>query len=436
MKTMKPSSRFQEVCLLDAYEQVLADLSHVTGYPVKLSRAKKSSAPQWPSGPDMDGDRVRYSLPGPGNHETVAYLYFPDEVGKDHFAQKCIDRFIGFAERMGRAVKDVFDVKRILVKDEPLLWEDIIVAATYSDSIDKLNVMSIIAAAKDSLYLKYEGRPIEQGLLMTWDQTRLRDEAETHGYSLLPFSREIDYRNAMKESKSLSQLSDGRNSLLVVNPEGRMKYLLQFGESRPSSVAVEWEMVPQGYRHLKNLLYNKDLILVTTTRSELIILNNTGVLKLTGNMWHRITGTPLTYYLREYLDKELASRLSEVIVEMSASKIGASILIALHWESSKDWSGKGIARDFRGSSLGNIASINRNCFLKIAGIDGCTLIEKNGTIANAGVIITIPERYTKGEEGARSAATRYGSTFGLGIKVSADGPITVYEKGIPLRNIA
>jgi hypothetical protein len=140
--------------------------------------------------------------------------------------------------------------------------------------------------------------------------------------------------------------------------------------------------------------------------------------------------------LKAHLHEDLACRLSEIIVDLSSSKIGASILIAPQWDSLKDWSGKGIARDFRGTSLGNIATINRNCFLKIAGIDGCTLIEKDGTIFNAGVIITIPERYTKGVEGARSAATRYGSTFGLGIKVSADGPITVYEKGVPQRNIA
>jgi hypothetical protein len=36
----------------------------------------------------------------------------------------------------------------------------------------------------------------------------------------------------------------------------------------------------------------------------------------------------------------------------------------------------------------------------------------------------------------RESLTRYGSTFGLGIKVSHDGPITVYEDGIPVRNIA
>jgi hypothetical protein len=64
-----------------------------------------------------------------------------------------------------------------------------------------------------------------------------------------------------------------------------------------------------------------------------------------------------------------------------------------------------------------------SCPLKSAGRD-------------AGVILNIPERYTKGEEGARAAATRYGSTFGLGIKVSHDGPITVYEHGVPVRHIA
>jgi DNA integrity scanning protein DisA with diadenylate cyclase activity len=72
----------------------------------------------------------------------------------------------------------------------------------------------------------------------------------------------------------------------------------------------------------------------------------------------------------------------------------------------------------------------------MASIDGCTVIGPDGEVLNAGVILNIPERFTKGEEGARAAATRYGSTFGLGIKVSNDGPITVYEDGAPVRNIA
>jgi hypothetical protein len=428
--------REQEQCLFDAYEQVIQDLSHVTGYPVKLTKAAKRSAKKWPASPESDGDRMRYCLPGPGNRFALARLSFPDEVKNDSFAQKCIERFTGFAERMGRAVKNVDDVKRILVKDEPLLWEDIIVSATYSESSDKLSVLSIIAASRDFLFMKHEGRPLEQGLLMTWDQSRLREEAETHAYSLLSFSRELNYRDAMKEFKSISQLSDGRNSLLVVNQEGRLKYLLRFHESQSDGEATEWEIVPQRFRHLKNILFNQDLILVVTFHSELVFLNRTGVLKLTGNMWHRITGTPLTYYLKGYLSEENSRRLSEMLVEMSALKIGASILITEKAGPLIDSSRKGVVREFKESSLGNIATVNRQWFLKMAGIDGCTIIGSDGGILNAGVILTLPERFTKGEEGARSAATRYGSTFGLGIKVSADGPMTVYEKGVPQRNIA
>jgi hypothetical protein len=363
-------------------------------------------------------------------------MSFPPEVRNDPFAQKCLERFAGFAERMARAVKEVDDVKRILIKDEPLLWEDIIVSATYSDSADKLNVMSILAASRDSLFMKHEGKPLEQGLLMTWDQSRLLGEADRLGYSLLEFSRESDYRDAMKKSKSVSQLSDGKNSLLVVDPEGILKYLLRFHQSGTAAGAAEWEIVPRHYRHLRNILVSRDLILVTTIFNELVLLNTNGVLKLAGNTWHRITGTPLTYYLREYLSEENSRRLSEMLVEMSALKIGASILVTGKTGSLIRSSDKGVVREFKEPSLGDIATINKQWFLKLAGIDGCMIIGNDGTIVNAGVILKLPERFTKGEEGARSAATRYGSTLGLGIKVSADGPMTVYEKGIPQRNIA
>jgi hypothetical protein len=436
MRIPTPEYRVQEEYLFNAYEQVIPDLSHVTGFPVRLTKPGRKSIRKWPAKAVIDADRARYFLPGPGNRSTAATLWFPSEVSADPFAQKCLERFFSFSERMARAVKEVDDVKRILIKDEPLLWEDIIVSATYSDSADKLSVLSILGALRDSLFMKYEGRPLEQGLLMTWDQTRLREQAQRLGYSLLAFSREFDYREAMKKSKSVSQLSDGRNSLLVVNPDGRLTYLLQFDETDNGPVVAEWEIVPRRYRHLKNILFDRDLILVTTFHSELVLLNTTGVLKLSGNVWHRITGTPLTYYLRGYLSEEHSRRLSDILVEMSAHKIGASVLVTEKAGSLIRGSDKGVAREFKEPSLGNIATVNRKWFMKMAGIDGCTIIGVDGTIINAGVILKLPERFTKGEEGARSAATRYGSTLGLGIMVSADGPMTVYEKGVPQRNIA
>jgi hypothetical protein len=430
------SSPMQVRTLFDAYEQVLPDLSHIVGYPAKLSRMARRGSRPWPIASESDKERVRYFLPGPENRYAIASLSFPVEAASDGFAEKCIERFTRFAERLGNAVKTVNDVQRILIEDEPLLWDDLIVSATYAESGEKLNVLTLLAAARDSLYVRYEGVPLDQGLLLTWDPSRLRDAAAGGDFDLLPFARDIGYRDALKQSRAISKLADGENSLFVVDGEGKLKYLLRFNDPFPQIDITGWEMVPHRYRHLKSVLTGKDLILIATSHGELIVFNTPVVVKLSGNMWHRVTGTPVSYYLRDHLPAKASQQLSEILVEMSAAKIGASFIITKRQESFTGSTAKGIAREFRGTSYGNVGRINRRALMRMASIDGCTVIGADGEVLNAGVILNIPERFTKGEEGARAAATRYGSTFGLGIKVSHDGPITVYEDGIPVRNIA
>ena len=108
MDPTKSSVKPQETFLLDAYKLVLEDLVRVTGYPVMFSRVRKSSAPRWPVEPQVEEGFARFGLPGPGNLRTIAYLYFPDEAEQDPFARKCIDRFTGFAERMGRTTASMY----------------------------------------------------------------------------------------------------------------------------------------------------------------------------------------------------------------------------------------------------------------------------------------------------------------------------------------
>jgi DNA integrity scanning protein DisA with diadenylate cyclase activity len=62
----------------------------------------------------------------------------------------------------------------------------------------------------------------------------------------------------------------------------------------------------------------------------------------------------------------------------------------------------------------------------LASIDGATLINRKGRLLAYGAIISSRPR---GSEGARSAAALELSNKGFVIKVSADGPIALYEGG-------
>jgi hypothetical protein len=73
-----------------------------------------------------------------------------------------------------------------------------------------------------------------------------------------------------------------------------------------------------------------------------------------------------------------------------------------------------------------VISLGPSTLAMLASIDGATLINRKGRLLAYGAIISSRPR---GSEGARSAAALELSNEGFVIKVSADGPIALYEGG-------
>jgi hypothetical protein len=73
-----------------------------------------------------------------------------------------------------------------------------------------------------------------------------------------------------------------------------------------------------------------------------------------------------------------------------------------------------------------VISLGPSTLAMLASIDGATLINRKGELMAYGAIIS---SRPKGSEGARSAAALELSNKGFVIKVSADGPIALYEGG-------
>lgn len=72
------------------------------------------------------------------------------------------------------------------------------------------------------------------------------------------------------------------------------------------------------------------------------------------------------------------------------------------------------------------SDIDRKIRQEIIGIDGATIIDSNGNLIATGAILEID----KGSEGgARKAAAKCISKYGIGLKISADGEIIMYSKG-------
>jgi hypothetical protein len=74
----------------------------------------------------------------------------------------------------------------------------------------------------------------------------------------------------------------------------------------------------------------------------------------------------------------------------------------------------------------SVVSLGAYALATLAAIDGATIISKEGALLAYGAVV--PSQPSEAE-GARSAAARHLSEYGLVIKVSADGPIALFVQG-------
>jgi hypothetical protein len=84
-----------------------------------------------------------------------------------------------------------------------------------------------------------------------------------------------------------------------------------------------------------------------------------------------------------------------------------------------------LVEQFRGAT---VAQIGHARVERLAAVDGATIVDTTGHLRGFGVILRSPE-FAKAQEGAGATAAKQASRFGLAIKVSADGPITVFHRG-------
>ena len=87
-----------------------------------------------------------------------------------------------------------------------------------------------------------------------------------------------------------------------------------------------------------------------------------------------------------------------------------------------------------GQGLLKLTPVTRAFFERLCSIDGAVILKGDGTVVDAGVIVNIPPGALS--EGARSTAAIAASKFGTAIKVSHDGPITLFRDGVRIATVS
>ena len=273
------------------------------------------------------------------------------------------------------------------------------------------------------------------GLLATWNWYQLRPQLEKQDCTILKFGPSFDLRGRLREDKASHLMADGMSSFFVINPKGKVFAWISLNQPNQLNVPEEWQMVPKAYHGIRDILIGRDLTLVVNAHGEILLFNRQLVLKWNHGGWHRVTGPPISDLLKAHVSTEVSHRIVDAIVRLSQQRQGALLVITDDNENLLKGASKGIADRFESASLFHVTDVNLETMCRLASIDGAVIIDTNGIVKNAGVILEVPEEFTDSGQGARTAAASFASSFGVAIKVSHDGPVSVYQNGAEIRKV-
>jgi DisA bacterial checkpoint controller nucleotide-binding len=265
---------------------------------------------------------------------------------------------------------------------------------------------------------------------MTWNWHSTGKILEEAGCRVLTTKIADDLQHALRESKALSWLADGVNSMLLLTPKGKIAGWFSISGLRTHEPTPDWSMVPRRYHHLRSLLVGRDVICSTTQTGELFLFRKDSVMRWTHEGWRRVSGAGIEGVLTAHVPESAASVLADVAVEMSLRKRGGLIAVVRDPAEISADASPGLSGYFREDPLLQITRADFPLIVRMASLDGCMIVDTTGAIRNAGVILNLPGLHTGAGEGARTAAASFASTHGLAIKISQDGPISVYEHGV------
>jgi hypothetical protein len=312
------------------------------------------------------------------------------------------------------------------------------------------SISILISLFKSLTFCRYEGKPCTSGILCLQGSSKdiashlssnvFREWRFEAVASEIPidqdfFARVGSYRyvdGVAKYYVSRVKASTDEPATLIGTMELRKRNLLSVTDLT-------------SYAHLRPLLVmDNAFAMVANRNSEIdIIANEDGghLLRWTRGRWRAINVALIIESIDEVASSKVAKAVAGAALTLSHLRYGTLILVPDDAEDlpeggSIDRSdlGKALRKQIRARKIFEL--IESGQFLNALSSDGLTAVAGNGRILDTGRILS-DVRLGKGKiGGARTAAARAASKKGLVLKVSADGPISLFRDGQELYETA
>jgi len=151
-------------------------------------------------------------------------------------------------------------------------------------------------------------------------------------------------------------------------------------------------------------------------------------------MWRIVNMGLMQLLIGRYSTPNVAAAVVRVALALSLLRLGTLILVRAEGKDRPKGGridvspiGERLRAALKNRNMADLVAAGGG--LNVFASDGITVINKEGKIEDTGCIVRNANMDPHQAGGARTAAARAASKFGLVVKVSADGPISIFEGG-------
>jgi len=349
----------------------------------------------------------------------------------------------------------IFDPKQMLERGDLFRGaiEDRYVSAFLHDQEQKdAQHADLVATGLEILRVaalsSYENKAISTGVLLVDEDTRAAGSAP-------PSSQAYKYSPALTGIKSFYRLSDGLETLFLVDRQGTVLDIVEIARyvkaTRADAQVILDVACPTTYRpHAKATANSRNMCLVLSPSHEIkVFAQGVEIFSFRNARWHLLdVQAKYDMWERSVGDVALASRLFQTALDLADARQGALFVVLRDAQASLPMlvapgdrldAPRGKTGDtpdrvqllhmLRGRSAVNL---DPAVLAGLAKTDGATVMDGTGRLLAVGAILLHTEpvepHSTLAVEGARTTAAMAAGRYGAVMKVSEDGLITFYDR--------
>ena len=296
-----------------------------------------------------------------------------------------------------------------------------------------------------STTLTYEGTHSHHSIIFCKNYPRT---VQSLGSRVVEFHDSLSISDALLGEKWVRAVVDSRRVALIATKRGggSVRGLVSFS-ALPRDLPTHAYAPHESLIYLQAFLTTGDMALVAAPSGDiLIILGNGIVFQRTQGRWHYLNYLIAHNALRSKLSHRVAIAVLRAALDLSFERAGALLCIPdrrdylpalVSDHASADRANRILRESLRGLNITKWKE--RQVITAAATTDGSTIMSRQGRLLDIACMVAKPSpdrllRVTGSREGrtfpgARSTAAWNASIYGVALKISEDGPITIYYHG-------